>query len=58
MLPVSLTYADLLRLLKCCGYVVAAVTALVVSFRLTELQQHPLKVIWQSITTALAVPPL
>lgn len=46
MLPVSLTYADLLRLLKYCGYVVAAVTALIVSFRLTELQQHPLKVMW------------
>ncbi|WP_079437508.1 hypothetical protein [Zoogloea sp. LCSB751] len=58
MLPVSLTYADLLRLLKYCGYVVAVVAALIVSFRLTELQQHPLKVIWQSITTALAVPPL
>ncbi len=58
MLPVSLTYADLLRLLKYCGYVVAVVAALIVSCRLTELQQHPLKVIWQSITTALAVPPL
>lgn len=58
MLPVSLTYADLLRLLKYCGYVVAVVAALIVSFRLSELQQHPLKVIWQSITTALAVPPL
>lgn len=58
MLPVSLTYADLLRLLKYCGYVVAAVAALIVFFRLTELQQQPLKVIWQSITTALTIPPL
>lgn len=58
MLPVSLTYGDLLRLFKYCGYIVAAVAILIVSFRLTELQQEPLKVIWQSITTALTVPPL
>lgn len=58
MLPVSLTYTDLLRLIKYCGYVVAAVATLMVSLRHTELHQYPLKVIWQSITTALAVPPL
>lgn len=58
MLPVSLTYADLLRLFKYCGYVVAAMAALIISFRLPEMHQHPLKVIWQSFTTALAVPPL
>jgi len=58
MLPVSLTYADLLRLLKYCGYIVAAVTTAILSFRLAELQAHPLKVIWQSASTALAVPPL
>ena len=58
MLPVSLTYADLLRLFKHCGYVVLMVSAPILFFRLAELQTHPLKVIWQSVSTALAVPPL
>ena len=57
-LPVCLTYADLLRLFKYCGYVVLVVAAAILFFRLAELQAHPLKVIWQSISTALAVPPL
>lgn len=58
MLPVTLTYADLQRLIKYCCYVVALVAIVIIFFRLTELQQHPLKVIWQSITAALAAPPL
>lgn len=58
MLPVSLTYDDLLRLLKYCCYVVAAVAALIIFCRLAELQLHPLRVIWQSCTAALAAPPL
>lgn len=58
MLPVSLTYDDLLRLIKYCGYVVLGVAAGILSFRLAELQLHPLKVIWQSVSTALAAPPL
>ncbi len=57
-LPVCLTYADLLRLFKYCGYVVLVVAAAILFFRLEELQLHPLKVIWQSVSTALAVPPL
>ena len=57
-LPVSLTYADLLRLFKYCGYVVLVVAAAILFFRLAELQAHPLKVIWQSVSTALALPPL
>lgn len=58
MLPVSLTYDDLLRLIKYCGYVVLVVAGGILLFRLPELQAHPVKVIWQSISTALAVPPL
>ena len=58
MLPVSLTYDDLLRLLKYCCYIVGLAAAAILLFRLKELQAHPLKVIWQSITTALALPPL
>lgn len=58
MLPVSLTYADLLRLFKYCGYVVGLVATAILLFRLTELQADPLKVIWQSVSTALAAPPL
>lgn len=58
MLPVSLTYADLIRLIKFCGYAVLVVTAGIVLFRRAELPTDGLKVIWQSISTALAVPPL
>ena len=55
MLPVCLTYADLVRLIKCCCCVVVAVAGLLVFLRFAELQQHPVKVIWQSVTTALTV---
>lgn len=58
MLPVSLTYDDLLRLFKYCGYVVLIVAGGILLFRLQELQAHPVKVIWQSVSTALAAPPL
>lgn len=58
MLPVNLTYADLQRLFKYCGYVVLMAAAAMLYFRLAELQAHPLKVIWQSVSTALALPPL
>jgi hypothetical protein len=58
MLPVSLTYDDLLRLFKYCGYVVLVVAGGFLLFRLAELQAHPVKVIWQSFSTALAAPPL
>ncbi len=58
MLPVSLTYDDLLRLLKYCGGVVLLVCGVILLFRLPELQAHPAKVIWQSASTALAVPPV
>ena len=58
MLPVSLTYDDLLRLFKYCGYVVLVVAGGILLFRLPELQAHPVKVIWQSVSTALAAPPL
>jgi hypothetical protein len=58
MLPVSLTYADLVRLIKYCGYVVLAVTVSLVFFRRAELQSEPLSVIRQSVATALAVQPL
>jgi hypothetical protein len=58
MLPVSLTYADLLRLTKFCGGVVLVVAAAVLFSRQAELQANPLKVIWQSVSTALAAPPL
>lgn len=58
MLPVSLTYADLLRLTKFCAGVVLVVAAVVLFSRQAELQAYPLKVIWQSVSTALAVPPL
>lgn len=58
MLPVTLTYADLQRLIKYSCYVVAVVAVVTIFFRLTELQQYPLKVVWQSITAALAAPPL
>lgn len=58
ILPVSLTYDDLLRLFKYCGYVVLVVAGGILLFRPPELQAHPVKVIWQSVSTALAVPPL
>ncbi len=58
MLPVSLTYDDLLRLFKYCGYVVLMVAGGILLFRLAELQARPVKVIWQSVSTALAAPPL
>lgn len=58
MLPVSLTYDDLLRLFKYCGYVVLVVAGGILVFRLPEMQAHPVKVIWQSVSTALAAPPL
>lgn len=58
MVPVSLTYADLIRLIKCCGYVLLLVSAGIVFARRTELQTDGLKVIWQSVSTALFVPPL
>lgn len=56
MLPVCLTYDDLLRLFKYCGYVVLVVAGGILLFRLPELQAHPVKVIWQSVSTALAAP--
>lgn len=58
MLPVCLTYDDVLRLFKYCGYVVLVVASGLVMFRLKELQVHPATVIWQSISTALAAPPI
>lgn len=58
MLPVCLTYDDLLRLFKYCGYVVLMVAGGILLFRLAEMQVHPVKVIWQSVSTALAAPPL
>lgn len=58
MLPISLTYDDLLRLFKYCGYVVLISAGGILLFRLPELQLHPVKVIWQSVSTALAMPPL
>jgi hypothetical protein len=58
MLPVSLTYDDLLRLIKCCGSVVVVVAGGIILYRLPELEAHPVRVIWQSTSTALAVPPL
>ncbi|APW41748.1 hypothetical protein [Rhodoferax saidenbachensis] len=58
MLPVSLTYTDLIRLIKYCGYIVLVAAGSLVFFRRTELQSEPLRVIWQSVSTALAVPPL
>lgn len=57
-MPVSLTYAELLRLIKYCGYVVAVIATAVLLLRLGELKNEPLKVIWQSITAGLFVPPL
>lgn len=58
MMPVSLTYDDLLRLIKYCGYVVLILAGSILLFRWAELQAQPVKVIWQSISTALAAPPL
>lgn len=58
MLPVSLTYDDLLKLFRYCSYVVLAIAGGILAFRLPELQAHPVKVIWQSVSTALAAPPL
>lgn len=58
MLPVSLTYADLVRLIKYCGYVVLLAAVGLLFFRRVELQSEPLSVIRQSVSSALAVPPL
>lgn len=58
MLPVTLTHDELLRLLKYCGGVLLLVAGLILLFRLPELQAHPVKVIWQSASTALGVPAL
>lgn len=58
MLPVSLTYADLVRLIKYCGGVVMVATVGLVFFRRAEMQSEPLSVIWQSVSTAVAVQPI
>jgi hypothetical protein len=58
MLPVNLTYTDLVRLIKYCACIVLIVAGSLVFFRWTELQSEPIRVIWQSISTALAVPPM
>ena len=58
MLPVSLTYADLIRLIKYCGYAVLLLTVGIVFLRRAELQIDGLQVIWQSVSTALAAPPV
>jgi hypothetical protein len=57
-LPLSLTYTDLVRLIKYCGYIVLVVAGSLLFFRRTELQSEPLRVIWQSVSTAVAVLPM
>ena len=58
MLPVSLTYADLIRLVKYCGHAVLLLTVGIVFLRRDELQINMMKVIWQSVSTALVAPPM
>ncbi len=58
MMPVSLTYADLLRLIRVSMVVAFFVAVLILLFRLSALQATPLKVLVQTASTAIGIPPL
>lgn len=58
MIPVSLTYADLLRLIRVCAGAALLVTVGILTLRWGELQLAPMKVLSQTAFTAIGVPPL
>lgn len=58
MMPVSLTYADLVRLIKVSAGIALTVAVCTLAFRWNELQITPLKVLWQASLSAIGVPPL
>ena len=58
MTPVSLTYADLVRLIRVSAGAALLVTLAILFFRWDELQATPLKVLFQAAFTAFGVPPL
>lgn len=58
MLPVSLTYDDLLRLIRVCAGVALFVTVGILIVRWGELQVAPMKVLSQTALTAIGVPPI
>lgn len=56
MMPVSLTYADLVRLIRVSAGAALLVTMVILLFRWSELLVAPLKVLLQTGFTALGVP--
>lgn len=58
MIPVSLTYDDLVRLSRVCAGVALFVTVGILILRWGEFQVTPIKVVSQSAFTAMGVPPL
>lgn len=58
MIPVSLTYADLLRLIRVCAGTALFVAVGILILRWGELQVAPTKVLLQTASTAIGVPPL
>lgn len=58
MMPVSLTYADLVRLIRVSIGAAFLVAIGILFFRWGELQVAPLKVFVQTASTAIGIPPL
>lgn len=58
MMPVSLTYADLVRLIRVSILVALLVAIAILFFRWDDLQLAPLKVLAQTASTAIGIPPL
>ena len=55
-MPVSLTYDDLVRLIKVSGGIALIAALTIIVFHLNEFQLHPFKVLLQSGATAIGVP--
>ena len=58
MIPVSLTYDDLLRLVKVAGAIALAAAIATVLYHWKDFQLHPFKVLLESGLSALGVPSL
>ena len=58
MMPVSLTYADLVRLIRVSIGAALLVAIGIMFLRWSELQEAPLKVLLQTASTAIGIPPL
>lgn len=58
MMPISLTYADLVRLIRVSIGAALLVAIGIIFLRWSELQAAPLKVLLQTASTAIGIPPL